>query len=226
MTDFRSHKNDSSPKPAVTLSKWSHDLLQTLQLEFNRYQAADMIWTELLTEENRQTLGGDLSAALRRHQSTIGMVSFVWRSGPGETLVRLAGELGTMPPAWLLRFRRELGVRDLQAPARSSAVRPVWNKVLGELHYGGQLARRLASTTRAKAVVRILDLFEAAGWPTRIAGPSDCDDQRLRETVSSLNEKLQYLRFNMDGTGQGVLWRPEAALPQITSSGLDTGAAT
>ena len=60
----------------------------------------------------------------------------------------------------------------------------------------------------------ILQVFEQDGWPERIDDPLTGNGlepkRRLRDTVESLNDNHKaagLIRFEMDGTGTGVIWR-------------------
>lgn len=91
---------------------------------------------------------------------------------------------------------------------RSSLDRPSWNADRLELSLRGRVIRRIRSRTRGANIVRVLDVFEELKWPDRIDDPlrRGGDDERLRDTVKSLNRGLSGLRFRADGTGRGILW--------------------
>ncbi|MCA9092670.1 MAG: hypothetical protein KDA68_04240 [Planctomycetaceae bacterium] len=83
---------------------------------------------------------------------------------------------------------------------------PKWDKERSELSYNGRVVRSVAR--RAKNIRCILDAFEESAWPCRIDDPltNGPNDQRLRETIASLNERLDELRFRADGSGEGIIW--------------------
>lgn len=70
----------------------------------------------------------------------------------------------------------------------------------------------------AKSQELLLRRFEDAGWPPRLENPFNGSStvaaaDRLKETVRRLNggQLEARLRFERDGTGCGVLWRPRSA---------------
>lgn len=90
-------------------------------------------------------------------------------------------------------------------------VKPRWDAVRGELWLGQQLCKRFRQPAANQRL--LLDAFEKQGWPARIKdplpwGPDDDPRQRLADTVRRLNQHNSFLRFELDGTSQGVLWEP------------------
>lgn len=63
----------------------------------------------------------------------------------------------------------------------------------------------------ADNVVAVLDAFQDNGWVERIEDPlsDQPDGQTLRETIRSLNNGLERIRFVADGTSQGIRWHAQ-----------------
>jgi hypothetical protein len=81
------------------------------------------------------------------------------------------------------------------------------------LRYEGQLVHRF--TRRAPVAEFILRVFQEQGWSWRIDDPlppraGRPQAVRLRNEVHALNRRLMHplIKFFMDGTGQGICWRP------------------
>ncbi len=91
---------------------------------------------------------------------------------------------------------------------RNSGDKPNWNPDRLELAVRGQVIRAIRSRNVAGNVVRVLDTFEELAWPDRIDDPlpGGADEERLRDTVKSLNKDLSGIRFRADGTGKGIIW--------------------
>jgi hypothetical protein len=87
--------------------------------------------------------------------------------------------------------------------------KPRWDDERGELIHEEKVIRRV-SRGKAVNVVRVLQAFEAVGWPSRVPSPFGNDWEKMHETIRSLNKGLQVIRFRADGTGKGVLWDLEA----------------
>jgi hypothetical protein len=81
---------------------------------------------------------------------------------------------------------------------------PLWNPDTGKLIYRGKTVRTVRVI--AARVRPILDAFQSARWPNRIAAPSGLNDQTLREAIKVLNNGLKDIRFRADGTSEGVIW--------------------
>jgi hypothetical protein len=100
---------------------------------------------------------------------------------------------------------------ELSTEARSSAnPKPRWERVrdgawVGELRVGNQVVRGVRPL--AKNVIKVLDAFEAGGWPNAILSPLAYKDIQLRhETIRSLNEGLKLIRFHGDGMNERIKW--------------------
>ena len=91
--------------------------------------------------------------------------------------------------------------------------KPKWDEEKRELSLNDTLCRKYRSQ-RAQNQIRILVEFEELGWPPRIDDPlprSDKVDQqsRLSDTVRGLNSKCKGIKFELDGTSEGVKWKTE-----------------
>jgi hypothetical protein len=89
--------------------------------------------------------------------------------------------------------------------------KPSWDRDKKELRYGGCVIKQF----RWAAVNQetILMAFEEEDWPTRIDDPlpkklNQDPKSRLHDTIKCLNRnhKKRRIRFNGDGTGEGLLW--------------------
>lgn len=94
----------------------------------------------------------------------------------------------------------------------NGTVKPIWDRDRQELRLGGRLIKRFKVPAPNQEF--ILAVFEEEGWPVRIDDPlpphPDVDPKRrLHDTISSLNrnQKSRLLRFQGDGSGQGILWQ-------------------
>lgn len=179
--------------------------LQTQYLRIKAAISADRLWQRVLTEEERQRLGGDLEACWRR-LSTAGMWMELRGVSRERAVIEVAGELGFLTESnarWLLR---EIGE---ESPASQEASeRPSWHPERSELRWGAQVIRRVRLMANPSNIQLILDAFQAAGWPSRIDDPlpNGPDQQRLHQAVLSLNEGLDVIRFHVQEGGQAVTW--------------------
>jgi hypothetical protein len=86
---------------------------------------------------------------------------------------------------------------------------PHWDPQRRELRYRGTLCKQYRQS--AVNQTRILDAFQEAGWPNRIDDPippqrgSD-HRQRVADAVRGLNHQNDCVRFELDGTREGILW--------------------
>lgn len=80
---------------------------------------------------------------------------------------------------------------------------PSWDDDRNELTYKGAVVRKIRKI--AKNSILILQVFEEEGWPARIDSPLG-PDQKLAEAIRTLNCNLDVLRFQGDGSGEGIVW--------------------
>ena len=90
------------------------------------------------------------------------------------------------------------------------SAKPRWDANHRCLLVGSVVVRRY--TGDAPNQTRILEAFEAAGWPPRVASPFLEGDRkyRLNKTLRDLNKGIspKLIRFRADGTGTGIRWEP------------------
>jgi hypothetical protein len=145
--------------------------LRAAQADCETVPGAQKVWNEVLTEEQRQSLGGKWKQAWRDHHGTLGILSRIWNCNRGEALLRLVESYSIFAPVELSALRTELKL-PASAPVRADpAAHPIWNKRTGKLSFLGEVTLQIRSVTRARRKVAILDAFEAAGWPPMGAVP-------------------------------------------------------
>ncbi|MFL5330469.1 MAG: hypothetical protein ACJ8C4_16320 [Gemmataceae bacterium] len=120
------------------------------------------------------------------------------------------------------RIESELLGRGLR-PNHPPFVTPRWDEVTGRLWFRGEAVRRIAR--EAERVVEVLNVFEAAGWPSKVSMPSlvkytevmmdenntpayvaDMVRSRKKDTLRSLNHDLKLIAFRGAGTKYEISW--------------------
>jgi hypothetical protein len=180
--------------------------LQDLSLRINVPFVAQRAWDRLLTDADRQELGGDLELAFRQFGKLIGMWMRLNRVSEVRAILELAQRLNFLAEADFQWLARETGEESLPAPPVSP--KPSWNSDRCELFFEGAVIRKIRGRSVATNLVMILDSFQQQGWPDRIDYPFSGirDPQRLREAVATLNEGVTAIRFRCDGSSAGILW--------------------
>jgi hypothetical protein len=96
-------------------------------------------------------------------------------------------------------------------PPTNLTLKPSWDSERRELSYDGVVCKKYRQQARNQEC--ILQVFEEAGWPSRIDDPlpgGHADPlQRLANAIRGLNANSA-IRFERDGTTEGILWKPKA----------------
>jgi hypothetical protein len=81
---------------------------------------------------------------------------------------------------------------------------PCWDGTARRLLFRGHVCKQFARP--APNQERILATFQEDGWPDAIDDPLPAG--KLAQTVESLNDRLQHIKFRLNGAGTGVCWSP------------------
>jgi hypothetical protein len=82
--------------------------------------------------------------------------------------------------------------------------RPEWDATARVLWFRDSECKRYRRTAPDQET--LLAAFQEEGWPDAIDDP--LTPGKLATTVESLNNRLQHIRFSLNGAGTGVCWRP------------------
>jgi hypothetical protein len=127
----------------------------------------------------------------------------------GATLAQglVLGEAGPDRPA-------TAPTADTHAASRSGS--PHYDARLRELRFGNSLVKWFRQPAPNQEIV--LTAFQEEEWSLRIDDPMPpqplyCPQQRLLDTIKNLNrnQRLRLIRFEGDGTGRGIRWKPVSA---------------
>lgn len=160
----------------------------------NHYVTA---WENLLTDEERERLGGDLKQCWRKTPNLVALWIELRGKSQVRTILDLAHDLHLLVFADYQRFLSEVGESETEA---DGPVKPVWDAARRELRYRGRPVRRVRSASVASTISPILDAFQAQGWPAQIthAVNVSLSRQPLYDAVRKLNRGLQEIRFHVD----------------------------
>jgi len=105
-----------------------------------------------------------------------------------------------------------------QSSGMKDVLQPTWDKALSQLLFDDEVVRKVSP--QAANLIKILDAFQEDGWPKKIDSPfSPCEDgkQKRSDAIRELNKKLRKIRFESDGSGEGLLWKlADDELPQTS----------
>ena len=186
------------------LSPWVADELATQALRIKPRVSAEHLWTRVLTEEDRLRLGGDFENCYPR-LGTAGMWMELRGVSEERAVIEVARKLRFLDEESANQLLREIGE---EAPAPPVPEHPVWHPEKGELCWGDQVIRRVRIMARPSSIQTILDAFQAAEWPPRIADPitQGRKAHEVRQIVFYLNEGLELIRFHVQESGRAITW--------------------
>ncbi len=136
-----------------------------------------------------------------------------------EAGVELVKSLDVAVPSTTYEAEKSSALRSPQRGEAESAIKgrptvaakPSWDAQRRELWVEGSLVKRFRQQSSNQQA--ILDAFQAANWPRRIADPlplqpEQCPKRRLHDAVKCLNRHHRHeaIRFTGDGSGRGILW--------------------
>jgi hypothetical protein len=180
-------------------------VLREMRTQYHRVKArlsAYQLWERVLSPQDRRRLGGDLEKCYAE-LGTVGMWMKLRRVSQVRAILELALKLGFLSQEtyhWLLH---EVGHKP---NAQEQSDRPDWQASTGELRWKGRVIRRVRILKNPANVQTVLAKFQRANWPARIKNPLRFGQQQLHQTLRSLNERLQKIRFHGQEGGQAITW--------------------
>ncbi len=173
------------------------------RMRIRGYQAYVRFWERVLTNEERERLGGDVEICFYNDKNTARILSGLRDWTTERSVIEIAFRLNFLSPQdydWL----REIAGDPVQAEPPNEEI-PSWNRETGQLEFGRQLCREIR-VARATSIVPVLDEFQAAGWPPSVAYFNDTvDEQRIHQVVRNLNSNLNGICFSAQD--QNICWR-------------------
>jgi len=117
--------------------------------------------------------------------------------------------------------RPKVATRALDCNSHRVVAKPHWDAALRRLWFGNILVKEFRRI--APVAARILEAFEEEKWAEQIDDPLTPrpgreEKSRLRNEIQALNRRLDVncIQFLMDGTGQGIRWKPAGASKRNT----------
>lgn len=184
--------------------------LETAESRVLAFASYERAWERIFTSEERARLGGSIFRYRQEHGVNLIQIYTQLRcTTQYRATIELAEQLNFLSASDSLWLLRETGSLE-DAPSAVSRA-PAWDRESYVLRLENVAIRTIKLPTKATNIVRILDSFEARGWPRRIEDPlpNGPDPIRLAAALRSLNQGLQQISFHKDGTGEGIRWQFE-----------------
>jgi len=171
------------------------------------------LWGNRFTAADRRKFVGPVQEVLKQHHTIE-----LWHIArgtptPNQCIVEVAYAVGLINDSRRESLLDALGAKPRAGTTgkqRSAAV-PHWDEDARELRFQGKVVRVVKRPRQAHNIVKILQAFEAAGWPPRIDDPHGrkSNDETRRRDMSNLNRGLDtsLMKFTCDGNGEGFNWQ-------------------
>jgi len=167
---------------------------------------AGRLWREVLTEDERLSLGGNFVQAYLNEHRAVGMYrSLYGRLSFERALLEMMRHVGWLAEARYERLLDEIGETRLLSPGRGG--RPVWTGKC--LFLNGEEIRTIRQPKKSHRAKAILDAFERHGWPShlKLEEVGAFRTKELSDALRRLNDGLKRIKFSMDGSATGIVWR-------------------
>lgn len=187
-------------QPRTDLPPELESALQDLLLKLQVPQVASVLWEYSFTAPEREALGGDFAMS----KLTEGYAD-VRDCSLEEAVVDLAEATDLLSAPQAARLRRQLG----KAPEpRSPRQIPRWDASSSKLFWGEEPIRELRKMRHPSRIQRVLEAFQAAGWPSAISRPRDAapTNSDCHQLVKELNSGLKRIRFHAQAGGGEIRW--------------------
>jgi hypothetical protein len=187
--------------------------LAELRIKLRLEPVPTKIWRGLLSEDERETLGGGKVPPPRLTESYAKLRGHT----PARALVELAKSVSLLDEAEYRRLRAAI-----DEPVEPPRTVPRWDAASGKLYFRGEIVRTV--TRRGTNMRLILDAFDDAGWPLWIYNPlpGGADSGKLRQTLYDLRKTLKAINLIPDGTATGILWQESQRLRRTRAFGSNS----
>ena len=167
-----------------------------------------LFWNHVLTEAEKEQLGGDVEACYERNTHSANLLCGLRNWIPERAVVEIAFSLGFLTNQSYSRLTRLVSGTHVDTfLTEDSHARPQWDRSTGRLEFRGDLCREIRRVSKATSIAPLLDRFQEANWPSCVEHePCSIDPQRIHSVVRSLNTKLTGIRFRVNDNR--ICWDP------------------
>lgn len=164
------------------------------RLRIRGVEVFSRFWERVLTANERKRLGNDMEPCFAAEAFSANCLGRLRGWSAEHAIIEIAYRVGFLSIAdyeWLLA---SLGVAIKQSILSRF---PSWDLESGCLWLDGRIVRTVRVRV-ATNLVRVLNVFQEAGWPRCIVNPiTSVDSQKIHEVVQSLNNNLIGIRFRV-----------------------------
>lgn len=122
---------------------------------------------------------------------------------PYKAAVKIGEQIDFLTPQAAKKLLLELGEK-IHNP---TTAKPIWDRLNGCLMFRNEVIRNIQTRKNSTNPVVLLEIFEKDNWPHQIESPPDWDNEKIRETLRTLNRRLKIIKFEQRDGSKIIQWR-------------------
>lgn len=189
----------------MSVDSFSDYLKERFTETTQRVRASDFLLWQSLTAKQRRELGADFDTVIQDVGSAVEMWRKLHGGSQPRAIIEIALRLDHITKSTYSQLLAAIGESELTDKLSDL---PYFDRDKGKLEFKGKVIRRVRIASRPTSIQKILESFQARGWPKSIKNPLTLGQHQLHETISYLNEgiKPKRLRFHGQEGGRSIYW--------------------
>ena len=122
---------------------------------------------------------------------------------PYLAAVKIAEEIDLLTLTVSKRLLNALGEKH----RNTAKGKPNWDRLNSCLMFRDEVVRSIQTRKIPTNPVLLLEKFEKDNWPQQIESPPDWDNEKIRETLRTLNHGLKIIKFERRDGSKIIQWR-------------------
>lgn len=233
MNTDNSVKRRTMPKKKKNFNKpdLSHPLNRMLDeclARVSTFQAAEILWNTVLSGDEKKELvcevkktmtlqklprkgirnseeksDVELDTVFKQFQA-IGMFMKTRRiNNPYIAAIKIAEEIELITP----KTAEKLLIALEEKTKKTAMDKPSWDRLNSCLMFRHEEIRSIQTRNKPTNPVVLLEIFEKDNWPQQIESPPEWDNEKIRETLRTLNSGLKIINFERRNGSRTIQWR-------------------
>lgn len=122
---------------------------------------------------------------------------------PYKAAVKIGEQIDFLTPQAAKKLLLALG----EKPQNPSKDKPSLDRLNGCLMFRNERIKNIQSRKQPTNLEIILKIFEQKHWSHQVESPPDWDEEKIRETLKTLNHRLKTIKFERRSGSKIIQWR-------------------